>query len=145
MNESNYPPSLGEAIFTQPLWLQGWVMLLMAANLAAILFIVGRDNGKWLFRKESLAIVVSFMAAGMIMEWMYAKLGYVRLLGLAHLIAWTPVYAYILSRRKQLGMSGWYGKYIYFYLIIAGISLLVDALDVVRYLMGDGELFLRGS
>lgn len=30
-----------------------------------------------------------------------------------------------------------------FYLVIAGISLLVDAVDVIRYLLGDGELYLR--
>jgi len=36
-----------------------------------------------------------------------------------------------------------FGKYIHFYLVFAGLLLGIDLLDVVRYLLGDGELYLR--
>jgi len=32
---------------------------------------------------------------------------------------------------------------VHLYLLIAGASLLIDAIDVVRYLVGDGELLGR--
>ncbi|MCG8429372.1 MAG: hypothetical protein MI754_18625 [Chromatiales bacterium] len=137
------PPSLFEAIQTEPLWLQAWVMLLGLSLIASVFFVVGRSEGGWKLRPECLAILASLFVAGAIMEWLYAQVGYVRLLGLGHLIGWTPVYAYVLWRRKKIGTDTWFGKYIHVYLIVAGISLLIDAVDVIRYLAGDGELYLR--
>ncbi|MFU8814786.1 MAG: hypothetical protein ACNA7W_05540 [Pseudomonadales bacterium] len=78
------PASLGEAIATEPMWLQAWV-----------------------------------------------------------LIAWTPVYTWILLRRHRFDAGTAYGNYIRAYLVIAGISLIIDAADVLRYLAGDAELFMR--
>lgn len=142
MNELLPPPaSLTEAIFTEPLWLQIWVMLLVIANMGAVAFVVSRPGEVWRIRKEAIAIITSFVVAAIIMDWMYLTYGYVRLLGMAHLLAWTPAYVYVLSQRKHLGFSSCFGKYIHFYLLVAGISLLIDVLDVIRYFAGDGELF----
>jgi hypothetical protein len=52
-----------------------------------------------------VAIIVSFVIAAILMDRMYNTYGYVRLLGMAHLIAWTPAFVYVLMRRKELGMS----------------------------------------
>ena len=64
-----------------PVWLYFWLVPLVLTNLAAALFIVGRKEGRWIFRIEALAIVVAFLVAAQVMEWIYAELGYVRLLG----------------------------------------------------------------
>lgn len=137
------PANLNEAIATEPIWLQAWVMVLVAANLAALLFVVGRREGRWQVRPEPIAIVVSFVAAGLFMGWLYAQVGYVRLLGVAHLVFWGPVWAWILSRRRAIGTGSLFGKYIHLYLVVAGASLLIDAIDVIRHLLGDGELLHR--
>ncbi len=134
------PASLGEAIAAEPLWLLGWVGLLGLANLLAILFVVTRTDGRWRVRPEPLAILAAFFAAAMLMEWMYARVGYVRLLGLAHLVFWGPVWAWLVVRRADIGTGTWFGRYIHFYLVIAGISLVIDATDVIRHLLGDGQL-----
>ena len=141
--QTDLPATMGEAILTEPWWLQAWVGILVLAIAGALLFVVGRDQGKWRVRPEAIAILVSAILASMIMDWIYASYGYVRLLGLGHLIAWTPVYLWIITHRQRFPVTTVYGKYIRFYLIIAGISLLIDAADVIRYLLGDGELFLR--
>tara|TARA_B110000858_G_scaffold194218_1_gene248160 strand:- start:1266 stop:1706 length:441 start_codon:yes stop_codon:yes gene_type:complete len=143
MENLSIPATLNEAISSEPLWLQVWVMLLVIANLAAIPFALTKVEGAWKLRKECLAIIVSFIAAAILMNWMYDTFGYVRLLGMAHLIAWTPAFVYVLMRRKELGMSTAFAKYLHFYLIVAGLSLAIDFLDVVRYFLGDGELYLR--
>lgn len=137
------PPTLNEAIATEPLWLRGWLVILVTANLAAVLFVVGREEGRWRVRPEAIAILVSFVAAGVFMNWLYAQVGYVRLLGLAHLVFWGPVWAWILVRRRTIGSDSLFAKYLLVYLVIAGLSLAIDAVDVVRHLLGDGELLHR--
>lgn len=137
------PETLNAAIATEPIWLQAWVFLLVAVHLAGVLFVVGREDGQWRLRPEPIAIVVSFLAAGVLMGWLYGQVGYVRLLGLAHLVFWTPAFAWIVTRRRTIGVSSLFGKYIHAYLVIAGISLIIDAIDVVRYLIGDGQLLNR--
>jgi hypothetical protein len=137
------PPTLADAIATEPLWLRSWLFLLLTVNLAALLFVVGREGDRWRVRWEAIAILASFLAAGVFMGWLYDRVGYVRLLGLAHLLFWGPVWAWIFVRRPAIGTGSWFGKYVHAYLVVAGISLAIDAVDVVRHLMGDGELLHR--
>ena len=139
------PETLNAAMATEPAWLQAWIMLLVVSNLAALVFVARRDADGWGVRIEPIAIVLSFFAAGAAMGWLYDQVGYVRLLGLAHLVFWGPVWGWVLSKRRAIGTQSLYGKYIHLYLVVAGLSLVIDALDVVRYLLGDGELFLRWS
>lgn len=58
------PPTLGDALATEPLWLQAWVGVLVATNLLAALFVVAREEGRWRVRPEPGAILVAFFAAG---------------------------------------------------------------------------------
>lgn len=143
MNPVDIPATLGEAILTEPLWLQAWIVILSSAVLGSVLFLIRRDHAGWHLRRECFAILVSAVAAALIMDWLYAEYGYVRLLGLGHLIAWTPAYVFVWLRRRRIGYHTWFGRYIHFYLIIAGLSLCIDAIDVLRYVLGDGELYLR--
>ena len=78
------------------------------------------------------------MAAGVYMSWLYEQVGYVRLLGLPHLVFWTPVYVWVLLRRRTIGTNSLFGKYVLLYLAIAGISLVIDLVDVVRYVVDAG-------
>jgi hypothetical protein len=128
---------------TEPAWLRGWILVLVATHFTAVLFLVRRENGRLGIRAEPLAILLSFFFAALFMNWLYAKVGYVRLLGLAHLVFWGPVWVWIASRRRALGTATWLGRYVHVYLGVAGLSLLIDAVDLVRYLAGDGELLHR--
>ena len=139
------PATLNEAIGTEPAWLQAWVVLLVLTNLAALLFVVGRREGGLRVRAEPIAILVSFFAAAVLMSWIYAEVGYVRLLGLAHIVFWGPVWLWLISRRKAIGTADLFGKYVHLYLGVAGVSLVIDVIDVVRYLLGNGELLHRWS
>lgn len=141
--EQNVPATLGDAITTEPAWLQAWVLAMVASHLIAVFFIAGRSGGRWFVRYESVAILLSFLLATVFMNWLYAQLGYVRLLGLAHLFFWTPVWVWIAMRIRTVGLASVFGKYLALYLLIAGLSLVIDAVDVVRYLLGDGVLLGR--
>lgn len=131
-------PTLGEAVMaTQPAWLIGYLFLLSAANLGAALFIAKQTENGWRPRYEALAIIVAFLLAGQFMDYLYAQYGYVRLLGLAHIVFWTPVYAWIFMHRKDYDATPYFAKYVLFYLVMAGISLTIDLIDVARYLLGE--------
>ncbi len=145
MDATGLPESLGEAIATEPGWLQAWVLALVIVNLAAVLFLPKREGGRLGVRPEPIAIVLSFVLAAVFMGWLYDQVGYVRLLGVAHLAFWGPVYVWVFTRRRAIGSASLFGKYVLVYLVITGTSLVIDAIDVVRYLVGDGELLNRGT
>lgn len=137
------PATLNEAIATEPMWLQAWVLVMVLTHFLAVGFVAGRENDRWVVRYEALAILASFLLASVLMTWIYSQAGYVRLLGLAHLVFWTPAWIWVAIRLRTRGLSTLFGKYLAFYLVIAGLSLVIDAVDVVRYLLGDGELLNR--
>lgn len=139
------PATLDAAMATEPAWLRAWIMLLVVTHLAAVPFVVKREGGRLGVRIEPIAIVASFVAAAVFMGWLYEQVGYVRLLGLAHLVFWGPVWGWLLVRRREIGARTLFGRYVLVYLAVAGASLLIDALDVVRYLVGDGALLHRWS
>ena len=143
MPDPSMPATLGEAIATEPTWLQGWLFVLGGVQLLAILFLVTRGQGRWRVRPEPVAILLSLPLAAVSMEWLYAQVGFVRLLGLPHLVYWTPVYGWILARRHSIDTTSLFGEYVVLYLIVVGTSLVIDVVDVVRYLLGDGELLHR--
>jgi hypothetical protein len=129
--------TLNEAIAAGPVWLRAWVGLLILSHVAALAFAFWREEGAIRFRPECAAIFVSFVAAAIAMGWLHEAVGYVRLLGLAHLIFWTPAFVWVLTKRGNIGTTSWYGRYISAYLLIAGASLVIDIIDVIRYALGD--------
>ena len=142
--------SLSEAIATEPAWLRAWIDVLIGVNLASLLFIVGKDAvgadvSRWRIRREPIAILAGFLLAATLMGWIHGRFGYVRLLGLAHVLCWGPVFAWIFFRRDRFEWRSLFGGYIHVYLLIAGISLVIDVVDVARYVAGDGALIGRWS
>ncbi len=128
--------TLNDAIASQPVWLQAWVMVLVLTHVLALVFVVKKGADGWGVRGEPIAIFLSFVAAAVLMNWLFEQYGYVRLLGLGHLVFWTPAYVWVAMRRRQIGTDSIFGKYVLVYLVVAGISLAVDAIDVARYLTG---------
>ena len=122
---------------TQPGWLLAYLTVLVAANLGAVFFIAKRTDKGWRPRFEAIAIIVAFLLAGSFMDYLYAQFGYVRLLGLAHIVFWTPVYAWIFIHRKDYAATPYFAKFVVFYLVMGGISLFIDTIDVARYLLGE--------
>ena len=134
MNET-MPADLSAAIAMQAPWLQAWVMILVVVNLAAALFLVARRDGKFALRIEALAILISFFAAGAFMGWLYDQVGYVRLLGLPHLVFWLPVYLWLVVKFRRNEFTPPFKQYLMLYFLVAGISMVLDFFDVVRYLL----------
>ena len=67
-------------------------------------------------------------------------MGYVRLLGLPHLIFWIPLVIYLILRVcRGTPIETPYRQVLYVLIGTLLISLAFDAQDVVRYLLGETD------
>jgi hypothetical protein len=91
-------------------------------------------------RRDALIVALTNIAVVAAMGRLYDQIGYVRLLGIVHVILWTPLFLYLLRRvwrgEMRLGLRVVMGLFV----VSLGISLAFDYVDVVRYLRGE-----RGS
>jgi hypothetical protein len=106
-----------------------WMGLLILINIGGGLYYVRTIEGQ-------LALVC-MMAAFLIMWAIFVKRGFVRLLGIGHLIAWTPQ---VVWYTQMVGdTAGWFYYWLMSAIVFNGLCLVIDMVDVVRYSMGDKQ------
>lgn len=117
-------------VATAPLWVRYWLAFMGVVLMLAFPFAVVRQEA----RVAALVVALTFPA----MVGLHSLIGYVRLLGIVHVVLWTPFLFYLWHRR-----GGWrvketiVGKWI---LVLFGtmiVSLAFDYSDVVRWLLGE--------
>ncbi|MEE8259777.1 MAG: hypothetical protein V3R14_02130 [Nitrospinaceae bacterium] len=108
-----------------------WVGLLAMVNMVGGLVYIRTMEGQ-------LALAC-LMLAFLIMWGIYAKKGFVRLLGLGHLIAWPPLMIWYAKVLAQGNVEGAFKYWLMAVLVVNGISLVIDLVDVVRYSIGDKQ------
>lgn len=118
-------------ILQEPAWLVIWVAWLALVNTASILFVRHR---------EARVVLVAWLGNGVTMALLFEAVGYVRLLGLSHLLWWSPLLAWLGWRHAHVPRQGLYGRWLWTLFATNLVSLVVDGVDVVRYLLGDGAL-----
>jgi hypothetical protein len=122
-----------EAILAQPLWLQIWVFWMAGINLLAIpVLLIGRKT-----RADALVIAILNVGSALTAGYIFETLGWVRLLGLGHLIFWTPLAVFLWHRLKRRRIPAPYRAIMIALLATLLISLPIDLIDLVRYLMGE--------
>ena len=109
-------------------WL-GWMIFL---NLVVSSFYFRRNQ-------EARLILFAFLAQGVIMVVIADTLGYVRLLGIAHVILWTPLMVYLFKRVTIVRDDQPYFIYIITVLVTDCLSLVIDYVDVGRYILGERQ------
>lgn len=112
----------------QPLWVQLWVAWMGIINMAAIAF--------WP-RREALTVLIVFAANVAFMNLLFAIGGFNRLLGLSHVLWWTPLVVYLVRRLPAISASTGFGRWVRVLIATNALSLVIDYTDVVRYLLGD--------
>lgn len=108
-----------------------WMGLLAGVNMVGGVVFIRTVEGQ-------LALVC-LMLAFMIMWAIYAKKGFVRLLGLGHLVAWTPQVVWYTQVVLEGSAAGWFLYWLIAVLVVNGISLVIDFVDVVRYTLGETQ------
>lgn len=104
-----------------------WMGILILVNIGGGLFFIRTMEGQLALA----CMMVSFL----IMWGIYVRKGFVRLLGLGHLIAWIPQMVFYIQMVDKA--AGVFQYWIISVLAVNGISLLIDFVDVVRYSLGD--------
>lgn len=121
--------SLPAAIMMQPFWLQAWIGWLVLVNVFGAFIFVRRPEAKW--------VLIAMAGNAVFMNWLFAEYGYQRILGLAHVVFWTPLLGYLWLRRRQWRLHSFGGKWIAVLFATNLTSLVIDYIDVVRYLAGE--------
>ncbi len=118
-------------------WMKNWLFFLNAVFITAFAFL-DDPVAKW--------ILLAYAASSPLLAWLMVKQrGLTRLLGIAHLVPWIPLLAYIVLRLSSeiagpivtLTASPVLAGYLYLLLGCLVVCLALDAWDVVRYLRGE--------
>lgn len=109
---------------------QLWMLLLQVVNLIGPLFFLGRI--------EAWVVIAGYIIAAILLLPLHRRLGWVRLLGVIH-FQWFIILPWIAYRFLATGPSGIFGAWLLSVLLIDGICLAIDIVDVIRYLAGDRQ------
>ena len=126
---------LNKGLFMMPLPWKMWLLLLVAANVFVPLFY---------FQQLEAQIVLGTMAANMaLMTFLTSRFGFTRILGLGH-IFWIPLLGFLLTRLGNIPAGDAYSAWLRALLVVNSGSLLIDTVDVIRYLAGDRAETVQG-
>ncbi len=110
-----------------------WLGLLVAVNVAGPIY--------YFETIEAKVVLAAFLASAALMTAIFATKGFVRLLGIGH-IFWIPMVPWLWTRLDQVEPGNLIGYWMIAVVAVNGISLIIDAIDVVRYVAGDREPYL---
>lgn len=112
-----------QQLLSQPPHIVGWVLVMMIVNLAGILF--------WKYT-QGRAVFLTFLANAVFMSVLAKMNGFNGLLGISHVIFWTPLVLWLLMSR------GWWPEggarvWIWIVILVNSASLVLDYRDVFLY------------
>jgi hypothetical protein len=125
--------TLEEAIAQQPAWIGYWLYWLMfGAFVLPFALLIWRQS-----RIAGIAAIAAGIVAGFGVGWLHDQMGYVKLLGLPHIVVWTPLAIYLAVLLRRDDMPRWPRGIIAVVLATIAVSLVFDYVDALRYLLGE--------
>jgi hypothetical protein len=112
-----------------------WLMLLVTVNLVVPLF--------FLDRREAQFILGAMLVSMTLMIILTSKFGFTHILGLGHIL-WLPLVVFLLLRLSHIPAADFFGLWIRVVLILNTASLVLDTVDVTRYICGDKQQNVKG-
>ncbi len=119
-----------KGLLKQRIHVKLWLLLLLAANLIVPLF--------YLQRLEAQVVLTVFLASFAFTVVITAYAGYSRLLGLGH-VFWFPLLYFLWTRLDQSPEGDFFGLWIRALMVLNATSLIIDVVEVVRYIAGDRQ------
>jgi hypothetical protein len=92
-------------------------------------------------RSTAILSLVASLVAGFGVSWLFGRMGYVKLLGLPHIILWTPLAIYLFIQYRKASLPTWPKSIILVVAITIMVSLAFDYTDVARYILGERNPF----
>ncbi|MEM7327294.1 MAG: hypothetical protein AAF437_01065 [Pseudomonadota bacterium] len=121
---------LAEMNANSPTWVIIWVNAMVLILALAIPFSFSYREARWILLGVVLGMIGTIVA--------YSMFGFTRLLGLGHILFWTPTLIYIITVR------GWktyhktlFSRWLILAAVIIGISLAFDVIDLLRWGLGE--------
>ena len=124
-----------KGVMRAPTSVRLWLMLLIVFNLVVPLF--------YLHRVEAQIILGAFLSSVVLMTILTGLSGFTRLIGLGH-IFWIPLLYFLWSRLGQIPADELFGIWIRGLIGVNAISLVIDGVDVLRYIAGDRAETMEG-
>ena len=112
-----------------------WLLVLITVNLIVPLF--------YLHRLEAQIVVGTMFISVILMTGLTAVAGFTRIVGAGHVL-WIPMLIWIWTRLGEIPADDVFGLWVRALMILNGISLIIDAVDVKRYIAGDHEEMVKG-
>jgi hypothetical protein len=89
-------------------------------------------------RIEAQLTLVGIAVSMLLMTGLTAVSGFSRLVGLGHIV-WIPLLVFLATRLSEVPASDFYGIWLRAVLVANSLSLVIDFVDVIRYVAGDRE------
>jgi len=124
--------TMNEHMMASPTWVVVWMGIIGLLHIIAIPLAFKDWRPRWMV----IVMVINFI----FMSGLFHKFGYTRILGLSHVIFWTPLLAYLWKTRKANPERIWTGHFVKCAIAIIFISLLFDYTDVIRYILGERSI-----
>ena len=119
---------INEGINSMPLGWRIWGNWMILINMASLLFIRLREAqfvlAAWIENAAGITLMAQLM-------------GYARLLGIVHVVFWTPLAVYLFVRLRTIERGTWLARYLAVLLATITVSLAIDYVDVARYALGE--------
>ncbi len=115
-------------LLAMPLHWQAWVLLLISLNLVAPFFFLGHV--------EAQAVLASGMVSMGLMTALTARFGFSRIVGLGHIV-WVPLLFFLWTRLGEIPAADAFGLWVRAVIVLDATSLVIDAVDVIRYAAGE--------
>lgn len=126
-----------EAMGAQPTWVQIWLIwMLLSVFIAPLALFIWRET-----RLTALIIVLTHTLNGFTVVYLFNTLGYVKLLGLPHLIFWGPLVWYLIRFVRRETLPHWATRILWVLIATLAISLAFDLTDTIRYMLGNTTPF----
>ena len=119
---------LNKGMMKMPIHWQLWLALLVIVNFVIPLF--------FLNRLEAQVVAGTLLASVILMTGLTALSGFTRLLGLGHIL-WIPLLYFLWMRLEQNPADDFFGLWLRVLMILNAASLIIDVIDVGRYIAGD--------
>ncbi len=123
-----------KGLVNSPIHVRLWLMLLITTNLVVPLFFLGR--------LEAQIVVGALLASAILMAILTGLNGFTRILGLGH-IFWIPLLFFLWTRLGHVPADNFFGVWLRVVMTLNAISLVIDVVDVIRYIAGEREETVR--
>lgn len=112
-----------------------WCVWLVGVNLACLWFIT-HIEAQVVLAVTGFAVVAQTL--------IYQRIGFTRILGSTHML-WVPMFAWMATRIETIAAKPAFADWLILLVATNMVSLIVDAIDAVRFLRGERAPHYRWS